>query len=388
MRRNINFSIQSITLLVCCFSVCFMISCGNYQEVPQLKKPEPIEKAPTSVAEKPVVIDESKVVAQWKGGQLTLKQIDRFVKPYENPPGTNQINPEMQQQYIAQERKHITDTLTGNYLLLLEAQKQGIELTDAEKEALLHKAKGNFESEESYIEYLKNAKQTQDDFLDVYVNLELGKKLVNQKEQEIWNGINEDSMQAYYQKNIHKFTPAHRSFFNRVDIHVKEDRTLEETKTLAENLHSQVADMIKSMTTLEDKRNVMRDMAKNHSDAFEATYNGGYVTMYHTPEFEEGFSAECMQTAKETTVGELSPVYRSQHGYGFLLPKTQSKSFTHPFETEAVQKMVPNMMLEEEMFKWRDELKQKYELEVFEDVYNEKYEPYLQQLKAVSVSTP
>lgn len=375
-------------LFVCIGLLTGLISCGYQPEnASQLQKPEPIiEPSQNRLPDEPK--DESKMIAEWKGGHLTLAQIDRFVKPVDHTAYPQPMDADTRKNMIAQERKTITETLTGNYLLLLEAREQGITLSEAEKEAVLHKAKGNFESEELYKQYLSNANQTEEDFLNILENIELGKKCVEQKEEAVWNGITTASMKIYYDVNIQKFTPAHRSFFNRVDIHVKDGRSLEEAKALAEKLCSEVAGKISSMTDLEEKRNVMREYAKNHSDSFEASYNGGYVTMYHTPEFEEGFSLECMKTAKETPVGELSPVFRSKHGYGFLLPKTQIESFIHPFETEAVQKMIPSMILDEELKKWRDELKQKYELVIHEEALEEEFIPSQQQLTSAPVSTP
>ncbi len=372
---------------ICMCAAVFFASCGSQpDEQADLTKPQPLVSVtplPPSVSAGMAGKDEH-IVAKWDGGQLTLRQIDQFVLSNNNPAGPDIEDATLNKERIKQERRKVTETLVGNYLLILEARENGISLSNAEQEALLHKAKGNFESQDIYKKYLTDADQTEDDFLNILVNIELGKKCVEEKNEEIWNSITQNRMRQFYEDNIDKFTPAHRTFFNRVDIHAKGDRTLEEAKKRAVELRAQVAERISKLDTLDAKRDVMREYAREYSDSFEASYNGGYVTMYHNKDFEEAFSDGCMQTAKSTPVGELSEVYRSQHGYGFLLVKTQHQSFVHPFESETIQKIVPSMILDEEIKKWRDELKEKYNLVIYEEMYEHKFPPHVQTAQAAT----
>ena len=249
-------------------------------------------------------------MAEWKGGKLYLSQIDRLAGSWTQP---NQAVPKdatSQAEYRYQERKRIVETLVANYLLLLEARARHLQLNDADVERLLSQAKGQFQSEEEY----------------------------------------------------------HRVHLNQVDIHAGEKRTLEDARALADKLYAEVNIKMATETDLEAKRNVMREYARTYSDSWEGQYNGGYMTPYlDIPSATEAFSVEFLDAAKRTAPGELSPVIRTREGFGFFLVKEQYPSVVHPFESDVIQNMLPNMMMKDLLETWREQLKKQYELKMYDD---------------------
>ena len=145
-------------------------------------------------------------------------------------------------------------------------------------------------------------------------------------------------------------------------------RSLKDAEVLAQKLHQDVKEKIETKDTFKEKRKVIQDCAFQHSDATEAKYNWGYIVIYHDREkAPKSYTREFLEAAKTTPVGELSDVIRTKHGYGFFLVKNQFSSNTHSFDSDTIQKMLPNMIREEEMKKWHDELKEKFQFKGYYD---------------------
>lgn len=347
-----------------------LISCGGGSE------PEPVETPSAGISSatpeaRPMLDskpagDDDPVVAEWDGGTIYLSQLDQLAGPWSSGEMGNVQDPGTLERMRYAERRRILDTLVGNYLLLMEARKRGLTLTEAEMADLPRKIKANFRTAEEYQAYLEKANQTEEDLIEVLYNIELGKKCVEVKRQEIQSSLNGEKMRGYYDSHLAMFTPSHRTHLNRVVIHAGDKRTAEEARALAERLRAEAAAEIESATDLEGKRNVMRRMARARSDGWDGQYNGGYLTLYlDIPSSKDAYSPEFIETARKLEPGVLSPVVPTKEGYGFFLVKEQFPSYTHPFDSEAIQNMLPNMILKEEMEAWRESLKDEYGLKLY-----------------------
>lgn len=311
------------------------------------------------------------LAAQWDGGQITITQVDNILGPRKEKilAGTNQKNPIPA---LAEERRGIINIWIENSLLIQEAYSRNLSLTPAEKDMLLRKFKGKYDTEEEYQKDLQQAGQTEENLLKTLSGIELGSKCIQEETDNIKKSITPESTRAYYQDKLKDFfTSPTQCKVNQVDIWAGDKRTLEEAETFARELYKQVkegmGDAVKSATDpLTAKRRVIQNCAYEHSDSGDGQYNYGYVTVYpETEEYKESYAPEYLEATLKCKVGELSEVVRTKNGYGFFLMMEQTLSKALPFD--AVEQMIPNMIIKMKMDEWRESLKKKYHVIFFDD---------------------
>ncbi len=296
-----------------------------------------------------------------------MSQLEQLVIPIRRQLEAKMNDPDKIQKILIEKRGEKLRNLIDNYLLLLEAKDQGITLTDGERESVLRTAKSKFESEEAFNHQLARMNQTEDELVRFLSQIEIGKKLVNQKAKELYDDMTEEKLKAFYKKHIHLFTGISRSELNRVDIRASEERSLEEAEKLAQKLYEEVRAKMGKCNSFDERRDVIQEYAYEYSDSAEAKYNSGYIVVYHNNSAKETYSPELLETALKTPKGHLSPLIRTKYGFGFFLVKEKYESKVQPYDHPGIQKLVPNMYLKYNMDQWKNQLKQKFNFELFMD---------------------
>jgi hypothetical protein len=309
------------------------------------------------------------VVAEWNGGKIYLSDVDNIIRP-EQMMATYRLQENIQwEDVIAQKRDSMVDMLLDNYLLNAEAVARGLALTGAEKEAMLREFKSQFETEEEYHKHLQNANQTEEQLVGILENIQLGRKCMEDEKQRVRDSLTPDVLKAYYEKEIDKFTPPPRSMINRVVIEAKEDRTLEEAKEMAVDLHAQVQALIAAATDFAGKRKVIQKYAYQYSDTPDGSYNYGYCILYHLDGIEEAYGQEFVDEVLETPEGELSPVVSCVNGFGFFLVKEKESMGIQPFNSPPVQALLPQLIMQEKLESWRESLRENYQVKIYKEQF-------------------
>ncbi|MGI6456748.1 MAG: peptidyl-prolyl cis-trans isomerase [bacterium] len=362
-----------------CACMLLMLSCGSDEETPppgeplsgltiSTPVPENLASRPSPALIATVTPESELLVASWDGGFISKTQLDQIMEPRVSHLCMTVPNEEVFLTALEQQTKNMVQTLVDNYLIVMDAQRRGIELSAAEKEHVLKQVKGKFNTEEEYKRSLENSGQSEEQLIKVLATLELSKKCIQEQQQKIFNETTPEVMQAYYEDHIDMFTSKARTDLNRVVVTFGENRSQEEAEVYAHALYDEVRDQVERAITFKDKRKILQNYARFYSDSWEAGYNYGYANIYHLKDSKE-FSPEFLKAAEETEIGELSGVVRNHNSYLFFLVKDKQLSITYPFDDDVVQKMVPNMIMQDEMKAWIEQLRKDFNVRMYEENY-------------------
>ncbi len=355
--------LSSIILSLYIFGACGDSSPNPETTLAESETPQQF-RANFQLDSKPDSIDD-KLVAEWNGGKLYLSQINKILEPRKRKLREVTQDENTIDQMIAKERPQIVETLVDNYLLLMEARDQDVILSPLDQDQIRKEIHSRFNTQEEYEAYLKQSGDSEESLFQVLANIRIGQKCVQNEQKKVKKEITTEYMKAYYEENKKMFTPPHRSAVNRIIIRENETRTLEEAEKLAKRLYNEVQEKINHLDTFDEKRKVMQEYAEKYSDAAEAKINYGFIYIYHDDSAKESYTKEFLDELLRVKVGELSSLVRTKKGYGFFFPKEQIPSRANPFESKAIQRMLPNMILVERMKEWRESLKDKFNLHVY-----------------------
>lgn len=355
-------------LISLCLSgiVMFGLSCGKNEPKttagtdtkPDLKKLE-IRATPAFSGDQ--------LAVTWDGGQLYISEIDKILHGHFEVSQRTSTIPTLTGEMLSGERLRIIDAMIDNYLLMLEAYSRGLAVTPAEKEDVIRQIKSMFNTEEEYKKNWQSYGKSEEDFLKVMTSRVLSEKCVREQQEQYKKEITPESMKAYYDQNISMFTTIHRSEFNEFAVRAIKGRTMEEAKALADKFHDEIKKKMDTFQTFDEKRKVIQESAFQNSDGDSAKYNYGYITLYQNEKALDRYTQEFVDKLKIAPRGTLSEVMQNYDGYAFFFVKEQTPSVKHEFNTETVQKMVPNLILEKKMKDWKQSLKAKYHCKIYQE---------------------
>lgn len=357
-------------ILSCLIAVFFLESCGKSPS-----NSPPVDSTPQTLAhtvfrEPSPSSPDDLLLAEWMGGKVYLSQIDNILKGRLAQIIQGAAMDERMASILAKERQSKLYVLIENYLLIQEAHARGLQLSDTQKETILKEFLSRFDTREEYEESLKQSGQTEEELMKAYYNIHLGQMCVANERDRIAESITPEILRTYYDKHIpDRFTPPARSDINWVVIKKTEERTLDEARERAYELHKEVKAGLQGKESLEDKRKVLQDCAEQYSDDFTGTYNYGNVNLYHGVSGWENYDpAFREELSKITSPGMLSDVVKiDESSYGFFLVYNYVPTRISSFDSQLVQDMLPNLVLHEKLEEWRSELKKKYGLIIHEE---------------------
>lgn len=310
------------------------------------------------------------LAAEWDGGRISLSQIDNILAPrmaqiVEYASGTARL-----EEIVASERRKTLDVLLENYLLIQEAFSRKLSVTPAKKDELLRGFRGKYETGEQYQNALRQAGQTEAGLVQILSNIELSRLCIEDEQKKIQRGITPEVMREFYDQHTEEYcTQPGTSKVNWVVIQAGEKRTLEEAESLARKLHGEVRQKIAGLVgDVTAQRKVLQEYAKNYSDDFSGKYNYGYLFLYHKDPWWSQYSQAFRDQVVKCGVGDLSEVVPVlENSFGFFLVFEKTPSVVQPFESEPIQSILPNLMLKLKMDDWRESLKKKYHVKLYEE---------------------
>ncbi len=363
-------SVKLMQFFFCFLIGLFVLSCGNNDSISDsdFTNQDPVNSASTPLTKDSQPLYENDLlVAEWRGGKIYLSQIDMVIRKRVQYYIQSGKEDALVKKFIENERQKTLNTLVDNYLLLLEAQERNVTVTPAEQEQYLREFRGNFNTEEEYLEHLKKAGQTEEDLKKILSNVQLGPKCLEERMKEIQENMTEEVLKDYYQKNIDLFSPPARYEFNQVVILSGKKRSQEEAKELASKLRQEVKEKMDALETFKEKRKVIQNYAIQYSETPDKDYNYGFVIVYEHEMFHEKYEQAFFDELARVKPGELSNIVPFEDGYAFFLMKDTSASYVHSFDSEMVKKTLPKKFVKDKLEEWREQLKQKFNLKLYEE---------------------
>lgn len=357
-----NYSTSWVGILV---AALFVVSCGKPPETsPETPSPDPalgkgLDSQPAFPGDPLVVL--------WHNGKLYLSQIDKILYDRFRVVQRLDVLPTLTKENLAAERKAILEKLVDNYMLMLESERSGVTLSPQDEEALRKQLRGMFSSEEEYQQNIQNSGQSEEEYVRILGSMKRIEVFLRQKQEGIREAITPEDIRAYYDQNIGLFSPPHRTQYNEVVVSFGENRTEEEAKTSAQKMRDEVNTKINEASDMQDKRKVIQDCAYANSDGENAKYNYGYTTMYHDTEAQAYHDKDFLDVLKAQPVGTLSNVVKNKDRYVFFWVMDQMPSNAQAFDSPAVQKTVPNLIVEQEMKSWQASLRTVYGCQIFDE---------------------
>ncbi|MBC7361790.1 MAG: peptidyl-prolyl cis-trans isomerase [Candidatus Aminicenantes bacterium] len=263
----------------------------------------------------------------------TLADFEKYVKT---------LNPE-QQELSDNTLSQLFDQFIEDKLILYSAKKQGLELTESEKQAFLRRMLRDYPVEEGLSEKLAQDESLNDSLLVEKYKYEKIKDVV----------VTEDEIKNYYQEHKKDFLVPER---------VKVSHILVKSSDLAVKLRE------KLQKAGEDE---FRQAAKNFSEAPDA-YKGGLMGVFKPGDLP--YDMEKVIFSLEE--GKLSQVFESP--YGFHIFRLDKKYPPALLELEEAAPKIRNLLLETKVkdivAKEVEELKTTYHWEVYPENLPFKYE--------------
>ncbi len=354
---------------------CLLIACLFYFSGGSSEKLLDVSSAPTplpQISQATPLEEFDPLVAEWNGGKLLLSDIDKILGPQKDQLIVNASDDAHIRDLLLNKRKTIIKTLVDNYLLIQEAQARKLSLTEAQQENMIRGARSKYDSEEEYFSALQNAGQTENDLIEALSNIQLGRLCVEDEKQKIADSLTPEIMKEYYQDHLQEqFSPPACSKVNWVIIKSgsEYERSPEEAKQFANKLYADVKKKVETLDTLVDKRKVLQECARTYSDDYSGKYNYGYAILYHRDPawsaYTKAFQDELVKINKPAELSDVVEVTESAYGFFILLNK--SSSFVSAFDSPTVQNMLPNMVIKVKLEEWLEELKNKYQLKLYEE---------------------
>jgi len=358
-----------------CLLVVWMISCGgDSSEKSVVASNTSIQISEQAKANEQARIDDP-LVAEWNGGKLFLSDIDKILGSQKEQLIANSSNDAHIRDLLLGKRQATIKILVDNYILIKEVNARKMSLTESQLEDVIREIRSKYDSEEEYLAELENTGQSEADLVQALANVRLGLRCVEEQQKKIASSLTPEILKAYYDSHLkEQFSPPACSKVNWVIIKSiksgdKFERTVEEAKQFATKLYSDVKKKVEALETLEEKRKVLQQCARTYSDDYSGKYNYGYAILYHRDPawsaYTKAFRDELVKRNKPAELSDVVEVMDSSYGFFILLNK--SSSFVSSFDSPAVQNMLPNMVIQEKLEEWLDELKTKYEFKLYEE---------------------
>ncbi|HEK85240.1 MAG TPA: hypothetical protein ENO29_02645 [Candidatus Aminicenantes bacterium] len=306
------------------FPVVILVAVGAYYGYHHLKELQKI-RADSKKASLPVFQIEEKI--------YTLEDFNNYVKA---------LNPD-RQSLEPETLRELFDQFIEDRLILYSAKKQGLELTDSEKEAFLRRMIRNYPAEEG----LSN-KLAQDENL---MNSLLIEKYKYEKVKDAT--VSEEEIKQYYQEHKKDFLTPER---------VRVSQILVKSSDLAVKLREKL-----QKATEEE----FHQAAREYSEAPDA-YKGGVMGTFKPGDLP--YDMEKVVFSLEE--GKISQVFQSPYGYHiFRLDKRYAPSL---LSQEEAAPIIRNLLLEKKVkdivAKEVEELKTTYHWQVYSSNLPFKYE--------------
>gem|GEM_PF-1030721 len=253
------------------------------------------------------------VVATVNGEAITQTQLDR---QYE-------LLPPQYQAYFTKDV--LLQQMIDELLLLQEAKRLGIKVTDSEVSSFLEKLVANNNiTMDNLTQRLEEQGMTLQEFKDLYKKQMIISRLFNTTFAENYT-VSDEELQAYYDQSKEQFfttseqvKASHILICGSEDMFCESNRTEEEALALINEIRSEVTP------------DNFAQYAKNYSANISSAANGGDLGFFGRGRMVLGFE----EAAFATEVGEISQPLKTEYGYHIIyVTDKKTENITIPFES-------------------------------------------------------
>ena len=273
---------------------------------------------------------------------ITQSEIDRMLYPiYDRYKDT--YEGAVLEKKLTQASKEILDQLVEDRLILSEARKKNITVSEEEIDKKIEDLKANFSSEKEMLESLHQQNLTIKDLRNRLTDQIMINKVID-SEIRYHIQILPQEAESYYRTHIDEYTDPEQAEVSTILIRTNSDRSAEESFTLA-------ADILNRLKEGED----FHALAKNYSEGMNAETGGdmGYV--------RKGQMVEDIDDAIfELEIGGFTDLVKSPLGYQIFKvynkkkTRTVSLSEARPFIIDALYRKKAEVKFK----KWMEELRE------------------------------
>jgi peptidyl-prolyl cis-trans isomerase C len=318
------------------------------QTPPTAAAPAAAEAAQQAEDVKPVPSELPEVLARVNGESITRQDFEEAVKSVEARAGGPV--PEDQRDRIF---RGILDDLIGFKLLAQEAKARNVAIPDAEVDARVSQIKGQFPSEDLFMQMLIERKMTLDQVkADTREDIAIGKMI--EAELAGKTEVKAEQVQDFYAKNPTQFQQPEQVRASHILIGVPQDADAA-AKTQAKARAEQVLKDVKAGKDF-------GALAKQHSSDPGSAANGGDLGFFQQGQMVGPFNDVAFSLAP----GQTSDLVETQFGFHIIRVAEKTAARTVPLEEvrPQVEQYLQNMNRQQQTEAFVNALKAKGKIEV------------------------
>ncbi|MFQ5450006.1 MAG: peptidylprolyl isomerase [Nitrospinaceae bacterium] len=249
--------------------------------------------------------------------------------------------------------KKLIDDEIGRTLLVQKGEKLGISVTPEMVQKKLGKIKSGFKSDAVFEHKLKDSGMTLDEYREE-LRVDLIMDRVIKKEVEPQIKIDEKDLKAYYDKNIGRFRTGDKVRASVILIKIPKTPGAEGENMAREKIES----ILKRVREGTD----FADLAQRFSQDSIAS-RGGDLGFFSKNQMLKAFS----NRAFNMKVGEVSDIFRTNHGFHILKVTDKKPGLTRTFESEKenIRKILKEKKLAQATRAYVQALKKKADLKTY-----------------------
>lgn len=216
--------------------------------------------------------------------------------------------------------KKLTDDEIGRTLLLQRGKKIGISVTPEMVESKLNEVKASFKSDSVFEHKLKNRGMTLSQYQEeLQTDLAMDQVIIKEVESKI--KISEQELKKYYEKNVAKFRTQDKRRASVILIKSPPGSSPERERKVRKKMAS-ILTQIKAGTEFDG-------LAKKFSQDSLAS-KGGDLGFFEKKKMFPAFS----ERAFSLKVGDVSEIFKTQHGFHILKVTDKKPGVSRSFENE------------------------------------------------------
>ena len=283
---------------------------------------------------------------------ITHSELEERLRPYLSYIGDN-LETEEREKRRAMLRKEILDELINEKLMLMEAKRIGIAITDGQIESELSNLKKKLNPAANFESLLAQEKLTREEFREKLREQLLLRKVVEIQLRGKVNIPSEEEARQFFEKNSESFREPESIAVSEIVVKVEgEAKWLEAAKKI-EDIHERLL-----------KGEDFAALAKQYSYAPSSSRGGslGFINLGELlPEFENAIS-----TLK---VGETSSIIKTKTGFHIIRLESRKKAYQKQFANvrKKIESQLYRLRMEQALREWVKELQEKAYIKTIEN---------------------
>lgn len=261
---------------------------------------------------------DSSIVALVNGDPIHYDEVDKAIKQFLNQLGKD-LNQFRQQKPDTSLWKEVLDWIVSIRLLAQEAQKQNVKVDKNEIDLAINTIKKRFPSDQKFIDALKEADLSIEQFSDNLTKELMVQKLLEQQLKSQIEDISDEIALKYYNEHGEEFMQNEQIRVHHILLKVSETSDVEKVK----NAESKALRIMERIRKGEDFENLARQYSEDPS-----ALKGGDIGFFSRGELIKNFE----EAAFALRVGEVSDLVRTPLGFHIIRMDERKTSQRAPFD--------------------------------------------------------